>query len=620
MDKAKTKDLDQEFELKSANLILKNTNNKTLPNYADFLTRKRLGDELQAEACLKYNKEDESNKYVVVTIDRMLFVHCMLIGCPCILDLGRGKSFKIYNPPEENQIGGQTSEENENIIEFEDPPHEDTRRSSRIRGQKDNQDMTDGEMNEFIKKDPKSIVLALKLLMPNKNPSRARTYFENLNLANFVEIPLAFEGRFGFYNDDKIPEYGIVYNDDINLVENSINFHDRCKANYYIPILLDTSANKCLCNTGRPGLIDSDRALYIRNEYKNGKQKDRYDIDITIDKLYEQLKNNKKLKRYSDYDKEISNAYQSQSNVVTNIMMSIFAILLLYFIFFCSECHSVSDDEFQRVNFFPSRNNMGMISDQFECRAFYTRLIQIIRYMMSGQSQMGGNGTQKRKRNNSTENSKMFMIFQSFNFGYLLHILKNLESKTAYEIYFDTVGMIEYVIHSSDYLDYDNIFFKDYSKDVTNPVYIRTKKLVVEIVQHVDNVLLSTEYKQFMEHIYEDNTVPEVQNFAKIYNLEFSGLMSLYQQLPIQEEEVIDMMASFQQTIAQPTKKGKDNFIRNPILDEMSDAPLAVMGGKQTKKKKGSKKKVAKRNRYKKKRGHTRNKRKSTLNRKRGHK
>ena len=62
-----------------------------LTDYSIPFTKKRLGDQLQCFVTKQLNAERRTNGndlFIVVTIDRMLFVDCVLNGVPCILDFG----------------------------------------------------------------------------------------------------------------------------------------------------------------------------------------------------------------------------------------------------------------------------------------------------------------------------------------------------------------------------------------------------------------------------------------------------------------------------------------------------------------------------------------------------
>ena len=61
-----------------------------LTNYSEQFSKKRLGDQLQCHVVKKLNRERhrDGDLFIVVTIDRMLFVDCVLNGVPCILDFG----------------------------------------------------------------------------------------------------------------------------------------------------------------------------------------------------------------------------------------------------------------------------------------------------------------------------------------------------------------------------------------------------------------------------------------------------------------------------------------------------------------------------------------------------
>lgn len=88
--------------IRTANDKFKNSfekNRKYIKYYWQKLTQKRLGDELQAEYCkLKNATSSSPNAYVLVTIDRMLFAHCIIRKIPCIFDHSNKKTFVCYCP------------------------------------------------------------------------------------------------------------------------------------------------------------------------------------------------------------------------------------------------------------------------------------------------------------------------------------------------------------------------------------------------------------------------------------------------------------------------------------------------------------------------------------------
>ena len=460
-------------------------------DYAGLLTRKRFGDELQAEVCRRLNSQTEANeKYVIVTIDRMLYVHCLLIGCPCILDMGRGKNYKIYK-------GINTPYQKVNLIKglrggaaYLNEPAEDREMHD---------ESSDENLNlEFILSDPFSSMLCYKTLKPGLHFSK-RIDMNNLNSHALSEKPLpshivipkdhAFEPWKNDYflsKDNEVNNtYGATYSEAL-----------------YHPYVSEDSKFK----------FGNNQTSFIQR-YSNGQYKS---IDVYNSNIIDSLNEEKQqilIQRIEDRlfqgigDDIDSNQTGGApfTNKVKDLLEYVLCILHIY------ELNSISDHEIHAIDYFDNRDSFHLISDKLELRIFLKLLLD-----------------EKTIDVNIPYGSNIVYFF--------IDMLRLINNKTSNIILSDLLSHIDYVEDCGIKMKVCNYNF-EVTPDprlLQSGVFLQLRSMINE----TSRLVKSRECQELIQNPHHSDN----EKFINVYKLSFGAYSGLYEDakmpLPIKRRAI----------------------------------------------------------------------------------
>jgi hypothetical protein len=446
-------------------------------NYAQLLTRKRFGDELQAEICAHLNNSNPEKKlYAIVTIDRMLYAHCLLIGCPCILDMGKGKPYKIYK-------GNTNKENNVEINVGKGPPTSQSGGEGEAADDTSHHNIEDNELQlDFILNDP----LAMKLYLQIQKHGRNNNPW---NSANLISEPLLYKPT-----DESMPkepkefqpwssDYYLLPpppNQEAGITEKSEPSYS--ESNYH-PYISDGTELTCGNN--------NSNIVYRKKQGNKYLDFNIQGLDVKNSDIIHALSNENQQRLIDQMETHLSaeniqSGGSSKPHSLHSMLKYLLCILHIY------ELNTIADHEIHAIDYFDNRDSFDLISDKLELRVFLTLLMQHYDKFIDVPSP-----------------STLLHLF--------FHIMEHeITDSIANIILFDLCSHIDYVSDCGIQLKITEI---DVTKKVGYNIHPVLIQFFDDLVTQTKGIIQSPECNKLIDNPYD----PENNTFIDEYNLSFGG-------------------------------------------------------------------------------------------------
>ena len=493
-------------------------------NYAGFLTRKRFGDELQAEVCKQlYNNSNISDNkiYAIVTIDRMLYAHCLLIGCPCILDMGTGKNYKIYKG--DNSIKNGTTITINNSISGG--------AGQRADGGDENQHQDGDEdllLKEFLLTDPYAAMLYLTM---NKQHDDLDDYYSHAITSVPNDIPITKDSIITPWKNDYFLSKS--YNSNNNQIQYTTD-----------PTYSSYKYHPYVSNDNMDNLLIGNSTTHIVKRNPSGKFVDLVDNSLIIDLItleaQQKLFNDIEVRLFPDFQDVMNNAQVGgapSKNKVKDLLEYIYGILHIY------ELNTICDHEVHAIDYFDNRDSFKLISDKLELRIFLKLLLD--------------------KKMTDIEISSGSNIVYMF-----IDMLRLIDNETSNIILYDLFSHIDYVSDCGIKMKvYDYEFDNKYRERIDINDFIM--KQLKEMIDETEQYIREEPCQALIKDPYNSDNI----EFINTYNLSFGGYSKAFQEVK-------------KQILPQINKKTLLPIQVPSPIQVQPRIPVPVMGGKNITKKK----------------------------------